>query len=289
MGQAAKQATDEQKEEVPKYYELMWPTLKALKALGGSGSNEEIYDKIVELEGYSEEVQQVPQNHNISSKLEYRCYWARTYLKKYGAIENSGRAVWVLLDKGEKLTEAEVKKIPSIVRKQNKLTKSTEESSPTEEEVFADWREELLITLQGIKPDAFERLCQRVLRENGFANVNVTGRSGDGGIDGVGIYRINLLSFHVSFQCKRYKGSVGSKEIRDFRGAMVGRGDKGLFITTGNFTSEARKEASRDGAPAIDLIDGEKFCDLLKNLKLGVQTELIERVTLQPEFFEGIQ
>lgn len=292
MRQAHK-TDSEIKENFPKYDELMWPTLKALKALGGSGSNEEIYDKIVELEGFSEEIQQVPMNHNVSSKLEYRCYWARTYLKKYGAIENSERAVWVLLDKGEKLTEAEVQKIPSYVRKKDrleKIKKETEEdqSDSIVEADYGNWKDELLATMQSIKPDAFERLCQRVLRENGFIKVQVTGRSGDGGIDGVGIYRINLLSFHVSFQCKRYKGSVGSKDIRDFRGAMVGRGDKGLFITTGNFTSEARKEASRDGAPAIDLIDGEDLCELLKNLKLGVDIEMIEKVTIKPEWFEGI-
>ena len=142
--------------------------------------------------------------------------------------------------------------------------------------------------IQSLKPDAFERLAQRILRENGFTKVQVTGRSGDGGIDGVGILRVNLLSFHVSFQCKRYQGSVGSSHIRDFRGAMIGRGDKGLFITTGNFTADARKEASRDGAPAIDLIDGEELCDLLKSLKMGVQTEMVEKVTLKPEWFKGI-
>lgn len=280
----------EANENFPKYDELMWPTLKALKALGGSGSNEEIYDKIVEIEGFSEEIQKVPMNHNISSKLEYRCYWARTYLKKYGAIENSERAVWLLLDKGEKLTKEEVRKIPSLVRKQDRLHKVEQADTEDQinEEKYDDWKEELLAAVQSIKPEAFERLCQRILRENGFIKVQVTGRSGDGGIDGIGIYRINLLSFHVSFQCKRYKGSVGSGDIRDFRGAMVGRGDKGLFITTGSFTSEARKEASRDGAPAIDLIDGEDLCDLLKNLKLGVNTETIEQITIQPEWFEGI-
>ncbi|HQW58471.1 MAG TPA: winged helix-turn-helix domain-containing protein, partial [Gammaproteobacteria bacterium] len=99
---------DTQVVEVPSYDQLIWPTVKAMKALGGSGSNKEIYDKLVELEGYSEEIQQVPasENASVSSLLEYRSYWARTYLKKYGAIESSGRAVWVLLDKGEKLTEA---------------------------------------------------------------------------------------------------------------------------------------------------------------------------------------
>jgi restriction system protein len=69
-----------------------------------------------------------------------------------------------------------------------------------------------------LKPDAFERLAQRILREAGFTKVQVTGKSGDGGIDGIGILRVNLVSFVVLFQCKRYKNSVGSGSVRDFRG-----------------------------------------------------------------------
>lgn len=118
--------------------------------------------------------------------------------------------------------------------------------------------------------DAFERLCQRILREKGFTKVEVAGRGGDGGIDGQGVLRVNLLSFQVIFQAKRWKGSVGASVVRDFRGAMVGRADKGLIITTARFGTEASREATRDGAPAIDLVDGEGFCELLKEIGLGV-------------------
>jgi len=136
--------------------------------------------------------------------------------------------------------------------------------------------------------DGFERLCQRILRESGFLKVEVTGRSGDGGIDGVGVLRVALLSFQVYFQCKKWKGNVRAKDIRDFRGAMVGRTDKGLFITTGSYTPDAQKEATRDGAPAIDLIDGEQLCELLKNLKLGVTTKMVEEVSVEPDWFAQI-
>lgn len=152
-----------------------------------------------------------------------------------------------------------------------------------------DWKENLISVLLNIDPSAFERLCQRFLRESGFVQVEVTGKCGDGGIDGKGIVRMNgFLSFHVFFQSKRYKGSVGSGDVRDFRGAMQGRADKGLFITIGNFTREAIKEATRDGAPPIDLIDGEQLCDKLKEFNLGVKTELIEDVTINPEWFDKI-
>jgi restriction system protein len=136
-----------------------------------------------------------------------------------------------------------------------------------------------------MKPAAFERLCQRILKDSGFIKVEVTGRSGDGGIDGIGVLRLNLLSFHVFFQCKRWKGSVGASAIRDFRGAMVGRADKGLVMTTGSFTTDARREATRDGAPAIDLVDGETLCELLKKLQIGVSIRNVEHVMVQQEAF----
>jgi restriction system protein len=141
-----------------------------------------------------------------------------------------------------------------------------------------------------MKPDGFERLTQRLLREAGFISATVTGRTGDGGIDGLGVYRMSLVSFPVFFQCKRYKGSVGSAAVRDFRGAMAGRGDKGLLITTGTFTSEAKAEATRDGAPPVDLIDGDRLCDLLKEYDLGVKTTVrqIEDITVDTEFFGDI-
>ena len=147
------------------------------------------------------------------------------------------------------------------------------------------WQDLLLDCLLKMNPGAFERLCQKILRESGFIKVDVTGRSGDGGIDGIGVLRINLLSFHVFFQCKRWKGSVGASAIRDFRGAMVGRADKGLVMTTGTFTADARKEATRDGAPAIDLVDGEDLCDLLKRLRIGVSTQKVEHVFIEQQAF----
>ena len=137
-------------------------------------------------------------------------------------------------------------------------------------------------------PSAFERLSQRLLREAGFTKVEVRGKTGDGGIDGLGVLRVNLVSFQVYFQCKRWKGGVGAKEIRDFRGALQGRADKGLFITTGHYTPAASDEATRDGAIAIDLIDGDRLCELLKENGLGVATEMVERVRIDGSWFDGV-
>lgn len=162
-----------------------------------------------------------------------------------------------------------------------------ETESPEEEE---SWRTALhQILTQKLDPDAFERLTKRLLRESGFIQVEVTGRSGDGGIDGNGIIQVGgFLSFHIVFQCKRYQGSVSASAIRDFRGAMVGRADKGLMITTGTFTRSAIKEATRDGAPPIDLVDGDELADKLKEMSLGVTTEMVEHVVVDEDWFAQI-
>ena len=156
------------------------------------------------------------------------------------------------------------------------------------DEVSKDWRDDLLSAVRDMTPDGFERLSQRLLREAGFTKVEVRGKTGDGGIDGIGVLRVNLVSFQVYFQCKKWKGSVGAKDIRDFRGALQGRADKGLFITTGNFTSQASEEATRDGAIAIDLIDGDRLCELLKQYGLGVTTKMVEIVEVRSEWFQTV-
>jgi restriction system protein len=143
----------------------------------------------------------------------------------------------------------------------------------------------ILSVLQGLSPSGFERFSQRLLRESGFSQVVVTGRSNDGGIDGFGTLEINpLVSFKVLFQCKRYRGSVTPSQVRDFRGALTGRADKGLVLTTGTFTAEARREASRDGAPPIELVDGEKLVRMLEQLELGVSPKTVFEVDVA--FFE---
>ncbi len=284
--------------EMPTFDSLMNPLLKALSHLGGSGSVDEIYEKVAELEDIEEKILVVPHNPEKSNQTEvaYRLAWSRTYLKKYGFLENSSRGIWTLTPKAKEQKEVAPSKVLKYVRaldkaepnqKKKKLDNNielTENEAPEETKI---WREELhhLLT-QEISPDAFERLTQRLLRESGFVQVEVTGKTGDGGIDGKGIARINgLMSFHVIFQCKKYQGSISAGAIRDFRGAMVGRADKGLFITTGRFTPAAIKEATRDGAPPIDLVDGKNLAEKLKELNLGVKTEMVEKISLDKDWF----
>ncbi len=286
--------------KVPKFHELMNPLLQALHELGGSGSVDEIYEKVVEKLDLPEVILDILHNPEKSNqtKVEYRLAWARTYLKKYGILDNSSRGVWIIVPDKSDIKKVDPKQVArevrELIRKERALRETEqpdveEESEDVPEEVLS-WRSKLHhILTKKITPDAFERLTKRLLRESGFVQVEVTGRSRDGGVDGKGIIRIGgLLSFHVVFQCKKYQGSVGASHMRDFRGAMVGRADKGLFITTGTFTRDAIKEATRDGAPPIDLVDGDQLADKLKELDLGIKTEVVEKVSVDEEWFKKI-
>jgi restriction system protein len=285
--------------DVPSVEDFYVPILKALKFLGGSAYIEELNEKVYEIMQLPEKVLAIPHGDNSRTKVEYRLAWTRTRLKAAGYIENSARAIWTLNDPGldvTNLTNAKiVQELKAIAKKlkQKQEIQEVVESEGTESvetiDDWQNWKEELTKELYGLPPEAFERLAQRILRESGFIQVEVTGKSGDGGIDGKGIVRMNgILSFHVVFQCKRYKGSVSSGQIRDFRGAMQGRADKGLLITTGNFSREALREATRDGAPPIDLIDGELLCEKLKELKLGVSVEMKESVIVESDWFKKL-
>jgi restriction system protein len=281
-----------------KYDELFNPTLTALHNLGGSGSVSEIEEQVAtNLKLSDEQVNEIHRGN--TSKLTYRLAWAKNYLKRYGLLENSSRGIWALTEEGlkTKSVDKEIVKRKVVTddkkerasKQKNVKADISEEQDDNEELQKITWQEEVIEALQGISPSSFERLCQRLLRELGFQNVEVTGQSNDGGIDGKGILRIGaVLSFHVIFQAKRYKNSVSPSVVRDFRGAMVGRADKGLIITTGTFTREAKKEAQRDGAPPIDLMDGNDLAEKLKELRLGVDIELVEKVNIKKEWFKTL-
>jgi restriction system protein len=267
---------------VPKYDDLFKPLLTALHQLGSSASIAELEQKVAQILGLSENDLEEPHDGN-RTKFAYNLAWARTYLKRYGLIENSARGVWALTSEGQQATTVDKEIVKRSVQEEDRKKREERKAQDDEEPDEFGWEAEALAALKNMPPEAFERLCQRVLRESGFIQVEVTGKSGDGGIDGRGVVKLGaILSFHVHFQCKRYKDTVSAPVIRDFRGAMVGRADKGLFLTTGTFTREAKAEALRDGAPPLDLIDGDEFVQMLKAYKLGVTIteKTIEEVTV---------
>lgn len=284
------------KDEGAQFVQYFGPVLDALRALGGSGKPDEVVERIAEDLDLSDEVQ----NEVLpSGELRYRnqVHWARFYLVREGLLDSSRRGVWSLTERGA-VTRLSPEDSRSIFLKWVKIFQEqrkarAEQASPIEEQVKegledqaeVDSSHSILSVLQGLSPGGFERFSQRLLRESGFSQVVVTGRSNDGGIDGFGTLEINpLVSFKVLFQCKRYQGSVTPSQVRDFRGAMAGRADKGMILTTGTFTAEARREASRDGAPPIELVDGEKLVRMLEQLELGVTPKTVFEVDVA--FFE---
>lgn len=287
------------------FHELFNPTIRALHQLGGSGTNQEIHDKaVVILELSDDEIAELHKpGQSNQTRIAYRLAWARTWLKRYGLLENSSRGVWSLTPEGKATDEVDGKKVQSAVSemlKQEKQEQSDEDSTDLEDddevltkvyESTSDekWRDTLFTELTEMDSTAFERLCQRMLRENGFTKVEVTQASHDGGIDGKGLLQVHeFLTFRVEFQCKRYSGSVGPDVVRNLRGAMSGSADRGLIVTTGNFTQGAVREATREDKIPIELVDGADLIDRLKELGLGVSTEMVERVTINPDFFANI-
>ena len=261
------------------------PTLQALDMLGGSGSNEEIYKKILAITKLSDKV--IDEMHSFTmTEVEYRLMWARTDLKNYGAVENSKQGVWTLTSKGAKLLKSgkiDPKEIKKSLSKKNGDKGNNEDG----EEEQKDWREQTSEILHNLDPYAFEKLAQLLLRECGFSDVEVTKKSGDGGIDGTGKLRINgIFSFNVAFQCKRYKGQVGAPQIRDFRGSLGTNIEKGVLITTGTFTREAKEEASSEGKRLIDLMDGEELINKLAEYGIGLNE--VKSYEVDEEFFNTL-
>lgn len=282
------------RDQIPTAAELLNPTLAAIRALGGSATIAEIENRVTADLGLPEGVTQVPHSRSSRTELAYRLAWARTRLKIYGVIDNTPGGVWYFTPKGENTETVDPSEVARVVRERYFPRIADDTPDPaTQPADFLDeeadsWRETLREALLNMPPATFERLCQRLLRESGFVEVEVTKQSGDGGIDGHGRIRLaGLISFSVAFQCKRYAGSVGPDLVQAFRGAVDGRADKGLFITTGTFTRNARLEATRPGAVPIDLIDGELLIDKLKELRLGVKVtpRTVEDVEVETAWF----
>jgi len=273
---------------LPAHVQFFLPIIEALRKLGGSASPSELKDVLVGMLEITEDELEEKLKNGVS-RIDNQIVWSKVYLVREGLLDVSDPNVWSLTEDGlkRKLTEDEVLKIFKRIHGGfvTKKGKNGQVTKPEEKEVEKDIMEdqthkvELLEVLKSLPPEGFERLCQRLLRASGFIKVVVKGRSGDGGIDGEGILEINpLVSLKVIFQSKRYKDAVSPSMIRDFRGAMQGRAEKGIFITTGRFTQEAKNEAIREGAPPIELVDGEKLVQLFEQKQLGLKPKVVYEI-----------
>lgn len=275
------------KSKGPQFLRFFIPVIEVLKELGGSGRPAEVTDLVIEKLNIPEDEQEKTLKSG-AYRISNQVAWARLYLVKAGLMDSSQHGVWSLTEKGleVKLTDKDVLKYfkdiqsQSITRKEGIQDVEQEASNQAEEALeFFDYKTELLNILKSLPPNGFERICQRLLRESGFLQVAVTGKSGDGGIDGHGLLQVNpFVSFKVMFQCKRYQGAVTPSHVRDFRGAMEGRADKGIILTTGTFTTDAKKEARRDGATPIEIVDGEKLVEMFEALQFGLKPKMYYEV-----------
>lgn len=265
----------------PQFIRFLKPIIEVLRESGGSATSSEVTDKVIEQMGISDEEQSVILKSG-QSRVYNQVHWARMYLVNGGIVDSSKRGVWTLTETGLKTSLNKFDPLAFFKQVHNQHVPKKDKSDDSQFDTPAaddqstepapGHRVHLLQIIKTLPPSGFERLCQRLLREHGFEQVTVTGKSGDGGIDGVGILQVNkFVSFTVLFQCKRYEGSVTPSQVRDFRGAMEGRADKGIIITTGVFTAEARREARRDGAKPIELVDGDQLIELFELLELGLK------------------
>lgn len=263
----------------PEFIRFFRPILELLLKSGGTSTPSEIVDRSIEIAKVSESEQEAV-NKNGQSRIKNQVHWARQYLVWADYLDSSKRGVWTFTDKGRsvdinRLNPLELFK--SVQKNRFQAKRSEKQKAPSADEPLPedleikDHRTRLIELIRSLSPEGFERLSQRLLRESGFQHVTVTGRAGDGGIDGIGTLQVNpFVSFNVLFQCKRFQGTVTPSQVRDFRGAMMGRADKGIIITTGTFTLEAKKEARRDGVPPIELVDGDVLVDMFERLELGL-------------------
>jgi restriction system protein len=280
----------------PQFIRFFKPVIEVLKETGGSGTAAEVIDRAIEKMKISEKEQEAT-NKDGQSRVRNQVNWARLFLVRAGYLDSSKRGIWSLTEKGMSFdpgifdvlgTFKQVQRVFKDEKKSKSQREPFEDETDDQEAEPQDHREKLLNLIKLLPPGGFERLSQRLLRESGFQQVVVTGRSGDGGIDGMGILQVNpFVSFNVLFQCKRYQGAVTPSHVRDFRGAMMGRADKGIILTTGTFTLDAKKEARRDGVPPIELVDGELLVQMFERLELG----LVPRTTydIDEKFFEDFK
>jgi restriction system protein len=278
---------------LPAFDAMLLPTIQALQVLGGSGTTEEIDQLVAQILNLADDSSDAS-HVAIRREIEYRLAWSRAYLKKYGLLQNSTQGVWSLVSTYINLNDVDATEIIAAVleTEHHKFAQiGAEDACSTSAETIGElaWHQKLHQVLLSLQPATFERLMQRVLRESGFVQVQITRKTGDGSLEGLGIVRISgFLSFSVLFECQRNCTAISAEHIRGFRAAMEGRCDRGLLMTTGTFTQEAMQDAIDEGTPPIDLIDGRRLINRLKELGLGVKVSLVESVEVDTDWFTQI-
>jgi len=288
--------------ECPSMKILLPYVILVLHKLGGSGKRQEVVDELARLLDLSDEILEETNPKSSEPKFRNTVAWARKSLVDAGYVDNTTYGLWELTQSGREIvkelesrklsvldnfratvaqkTKEKEKKDVSIQDELEKLKKQDQEDNKEKNHTIRD-----LEKIKTLDPHAFERLCVRLLRAVGYEDVDVTPKSKDGGIDGIGFLSVGLIRFKVVFQAKCFKDTkVGSKDIDALAGAKQRKqAEKALIITTSDFTSDAKKHAYDY---CIETINGEELRELLYDHEVGYKR--VYNKILDEEFLEKL-
>jgi restriction system protein len=244
---------------MPKQSEIEIPLLEVLISLEGQGKPKEIYPMVTKKFPNLTQEDLDERMESGGNKWTNRIQWVRQKLVDSGEIHNPQRGVWAITDKGRNRVNSP---IPTLAAPVNfvELYEDYEE----------DFKSQLLDKLHELTSRQFEEFAKKLLQVYGFVDLTVTEVGPDGGIDGYGRLKIGLASMNVAFQCKRWQGNVGRREIQQFRGAIQGTYEQGIFFTTSDFTPHAKGISFQQGAVPIILMNGTGIVDIMIEKGLGV-------------------
>lgn len=303
---------------VPKFYDFLIPVLAVLaeSKTGEVLSISQVKPDVATRMGLSDEdiAELLPSGRK--TRFNDRVEWARTYLKMANLVESPSRGMLRITDEGKKFFESNpnnpleaLNSYESFRRFRygggaGELSAALENIDKTEsfatpfeivERNVQSLRElaiaELVERLSGIDPSKFEELVMDLLSKMGYGalgQMSVTGKSGDGGIDGV-VNEDKLGLSKIYVQAKRWAGNVGDVEIGRFMGALASRGaTKGVFITTSGYTKQAIDTITNNrSSTEVVLIDGKKLSEFMWEYNLGfsiVEEYQVKKVDL--DYFE---
>ena len=278
------------REDLPSYSELIYPTLRAVEALGGSAQGREITAQVLADIGATEDELEITYESRPKPVLIDRIDWARSYATLGGALERPRRGLYALTPLGKDIlslpedqARERVQRLDREVRARRPARTTTaaqdsevaEELPPVTDEGVATlgWRDVLLNRLHRLSPEGFEAFVIYLLKTFGMELTRVGG-SGDEGIDGIGLAPLSpVLSTRVAVQAKRYEpsSSLGREVVALFqRDAAAAGAERAVLVTLGRFSPAARKAATV-ATPTVNLIDGDRLCDLIEQQEIGLR------------------
>jgi len=265
---------------IPSEKDIELPLLQELEAVGGEARPRTLYDRMAKHFPHLTAADRKARHPKSGITIwTNRVQWARQHLVNKGEIDASTYGIWKITAKGEARLEAVSHPTPQ----RRPLTLPT--FSMLFERERQQIRAQLHELLMNLDPQQFEVFAGKLLESVGFTEVEITKYVGDGGIDGYGNLEMGVVKVKAAFQVKRWRNNVPPAEVNQFRGAIQGEFDQGIFITTSDFSEEAKKASSKRGAVPIVLINGDRILDIMLERGLGVRQEPLTLTRIDEEFF----